>query len=180
MTLLNETATGPFILSTGRLVPQHAFFRNGRYEKIRVESGSLLGKFTHHALFPDDPAKSPYVSPWWAFMHPRGSDPGVSKFLASLRARGTPLPPAVRNAYSVMLSWNDLIDSHNGLLRLQLIRTTNPLFAFYGVAAPISDCPPLFHPRPKDIVRYTGGATQLCIPNLTSKHFVGAGYALVN
>lgn len=160
--VLNESLSSPGV--------SHANFV--RWQKVRIEQGTELFKFTEHGLFAGGA-----VSPWWAYVRggQQPGDPGLDAVLGRARQVGGGLEACIRDSFAVMFGWNAMKNTQSGLVRVQRVRLLVPAIGFHGPCRRMpGKTPPLASPE-KDQDWFAGGAMQLYIPNLTGEHVMGTG-----
>ncbi|MBX3409370.1 MAG: hypothetical protein KF859_05740 [Phycisphaeraceae bacterium] len=172
--VLNETLSSPG-MHIANFVP-------GQCQKVRIEQGTELFKFTDgvnkisgeglvHGLFTGGA-----VSPWWAYVRggQQPGDPGLDGLLNKASGTGCGLADFARAQFAVMFGWNTMKNCQSGLIRVQRVRLLLPVYGFYGPCRrAINDQVPLAKPGKQDW--FAGGAMQLYIPNLTGEHVMGTG-----
>lgn len=175
MPILNEDLRIPCV--NQKVVDR--FFRDRVWKKVLVPNGIALFKFTEHVCY----ANGVHLTPWWAPVKSTGDwaepeDGGLDEWLQKAKNSGKPIEKFVREVYSVRREWNGLGNHAMGLLTVQFAHTVAPVYGFYGIVAPVKrDDLLIGQTGPEE---YPGGATQLCIPNLTYRELNIDGRLMIN
>jgi len=134
-----------------------ATFVGGRAEKVILEAGRELYKFSSYPMKSADGR----ITPWWASVQPlEGGDPGLKGLLERSGRSGVDPRDFARARSAVSKDWNGLADMIRAALQ-------QPVWAWKGRCAHQR----MDNTRPDMAnVVFIGGAWQVFIPNLTIAH----------
>ncbi len=138
----------------------------GEGEKVRLEAGYRLYKFSQFDIKRSDGS----VSEWWSPVDAFGDDPGLDQRISLAMRNGVDLREIVRLYCAVKESWNALTE----LIKIEMVV---PAYAFWGkasgqergAAGPAQEGKIEDNHKTRNL---PGNACQFYIPNLKQEHIV--------
>jgi hypothetical protein len=194
MALLNQYLTFASLDSSVRRA-----FEGGRANRITLEKGRELYKFSGLGIIPDrgnfDGNRAKTISPWWACVDPiRDDDPGLDGHIKNAKNEGSTMASYAREAFAVMYCWNSMELCQLGMAKVLRIVLAQDAFAFVGKCSPQKErfsqkgrsdnLPPQqivghLPQSPRAAPTFSGGAVQVYIPNLSAECYQELGVYLI-
>lgn len=155
-------------------------FVGGLARRLLLPTRTGLFKFTDSAV----PSTELFgtISPWWIAAVPiEPGDLDLDRLIEAAGKAGRSVADHARHCFAVMFQWNSLASHSAAHTRVAMVTLSEPVYGFYGRSQRMpDDRVPLAQAGPhRRSPTLPGGAAQLWIPNLSSRHFVQATYHLL-